>query len=33
VLASLAVPGRGQRQARSIELVELGLATDSRKAA
>jgi EmrB/QacA subfamily drug resistance transporter len=33
VLASLAVPGRGQRQARSIELVELDLATGSRKAA
>jgi EmrB/QacA subfamily drug resistance transporter len=33
VLASLAVPGRGRRQARSIELVELDLATDSRRAA
>ncbi len=32
VLASLAVPGRGPRQARSMELVDPGLATDSRKA-
>jgi EmrB/QacA subfamily drug resistance transporter len=33
VLASLAVPGRGRRQARSIELVDLDSATDSRMAA
>jgi EmrB/QacA subfamily drug resistance transporter len=33
VLASLAVPGRGRRQARSIELVDLDSSTDSRIAA
>jgi EmrB/QacA subfamily drug resistance transporter len=33
VLASLAVPGRRRRQARSIELVDLGSARHSRKAA
>jgi MFS family permease len=33
VLASLAVPGRGRRRARSIELVDLDSATDSRIAA
>jgi EmrB/QacA subfamily drug resistance transporter len=33
VLASLAVPGRGRRQARTMALVDLEAATDSRKAA
>jgi len=33
VLASLAVPGRGLRQARSMELVDPGLVSDSRKVA
>jgi MFS family permease len=33
VLASLAVPGRGRRQARSMELMDPSLATDSRQAA
>ena len=33
VLASLAVPGRRRRLARSVELVDLDSATDSRIAA